>query len=242
MSKMAASEHYSEIDVSSYITENLKRTFEDLICDDYHPDGSRYRRFAQFRLEFDNRVPLLEQLDIRPFSQKSINNNLVGNTLRYFPPIRAVIEPIILKGFQESHISYDEVWQVNCHQVRVLGSPKTPGRAAPEGIHRDGVDNIFMVCADRLNITGGASEVYSDDKDLMFTTELYSGNGLVVNDKAVYHNVTEFNLKNPNELGYRDMFIIAFMPWSEGRYGEKYEEKVTGGTADQGEIQKILDL
>lgn len=242
MSDLVSSKPYGIVDVSEYVTDEIRKTFGNLEIDDYHPDGTRFRRFSQFRMSSSHSDLSLERLPVRPFSQKVVNNQLVGNTLRYFPPILVDIGPLILAGFKQTNLPRNDDWQVNCHQVRVQASSAVEGRAAPEGVHRDGVDYIFMVCMDRVNIAGGKSEIYSDQKELLLSTELQPGSGLVVNDAAVYHNVTAFRLDRSDQPGWRDMFIIAYMPWHEGRYGPDYEIRVTGKAADQRQIEAVACL
>lgn len=229
----------SVVDVASLITSPIRESFDVLARDDYHPDGTRLRRFSQFRLTHARGHAELRPLSPRPFTQRLDNNGLVGNTLRYFPPIRSAVEPFVLAGFAHAGLSGERDWQVNCHQMRVFARPGASGRAAPEGVHRDGVDRVFMACIARRNIAGGATRIFGPDKRLLLEREIAAGEAMLIDDSAVFHDVSPFTPREESRAGYRDMFIIAFMPWSEGRYGPDYEISVTGKAASEAQIEEV---
>ncbi|WP_350335400.1 2OG-Fe dioxygenase family protein [Coralliovum pocilloporae] len=225
--------------IEMLVTPELQASYDELHFDDYHPDGTRTRRFSQYYLTFEDGKPEFESLPVRPFSQKLLNNPLVGNQLRYFPPVKTDLRPFILSGFSTLGLSQSDSLQVNCHQIRIEGKPEQFGRSSPEGIHRDGVDFVLMGCINRVNVMGGESRIYDDNKNLVHSRTLQTAEGIIVDDRIGYHYASEFELQDPSKRGFRDMLIIAFMDKDAGRYGPNYEVEVAG---IEGDTRKIAEV
>ena len=228
--------------IAALVTPEFQASYDELYFDDYHPDGTRTRRFSQYYLTFENDEPQIEALPIRPFSQKLLNNPLVGNQLRYFPAVKTDLRPFILNGFETLGVSRSNSLQVNCHQIRVAGKPEQIGRSSPEGIHRDGVDFVLMGCINRINVTGGESRIYDNNKNLVHSRTLQTSEGLIVDDRVGYHYASDFELEDPAKGGHRDMLIIAFMEKDAGRYGPDYEIEVTGAAGEHERIVQVSNV
>ncbi len=54
--------------------------------------------------------------------------------------------------------SASQAWHVELHQFRIETSPAETGRPTPEGLHRDGVDWVFVMLVDRHNVSDGVTE------------------------------------------------------------------------------------
>ena len=80
----------------------------------------------------------------------------------------------------------------------------------PEGIHQDGFNFIAISCINRKNIRGGLNNVYDSDKTIKYyCTTLNQGEILILNDRKMFHDVTNIELNNLNEVGYRDIFVFT---------------------------------
>ena len=51
-----------------------------------------------------------------------------------------------------------ETWLIEAHQFRII-TGRDPGKPTPEGLHRDGVDYVFISLIERHNISGGVTRV-----------------------------------------------------------------------------------
>jgi hypothetical protein len=97
---------------------------------------------------------------------------------------------------------------VDVHQVRQLCLPHHQSDNAPEGIHRDGAD--FIVSAfvvKRQNVSGGMSIIYDENKKEIYKSVLRSGEGIFMEDRKQWHDVTPVVSDN-NKIGIRDIFGI----------------------------------
>ena len=80
----------------------------------------------------------------------------------------------------------------------------------PEGIHQDGFNFIAISCINRKNIKGGLSNVYENDKiTKSYSKILNIGEILILNDRKMFHDVTNIELDNLNNIGYRDIFVFT---------------------------------
>ena len=227
---MKFSGHFKLIDIAC--TEEQTASFAELHQDQYHPDNSRFRRFSHFRLQYQNNAWLVERLPARPFVQAKQNNGLSGGVKRYFKPILVDVSELILAGARAALPDTDSSWLVSINQFRVVTTQSESGTPVPEGVHRDGEDMIFMVCAGRENVDGGVSKVYDDEMTEIFTGQLMPGQGMLVNDAISYHDASRITLKPGKEFGYRDLFTIGYSDWNRGMYGAEFEIEHTGSEAD----------
>jgi hypothetical protein len=96
------------------------------------------------------------------------------------------------------------------HFVQINAST-TGASNSPEGIHRDGFD-ILVPCfvVDRVNITGGASRAFIDNK-IIYKKIIKPGQGLIINEgknKDIFHDVEPIYLKDELKPGYRQIIGI----------------------------------
>lgn len=97
------------------------------------------------------------------------------------------------------------------HVMRLIvkSSDKTN---TPEGKHQDGADYIIMFIANRVNVRGGISRVFSKQEDGEYTLEkeilLNEKEGLFMSDASsnLYHEVTPVSTIDQTSIGYRDLF------------------------------------
>ena len=83
---------------------------------------------------------------------------------------------------------------------------------APEGIHRDGVRFVFICCVDRVEVTGGHTQLFElrpgTDNDVPFFDEvLAEGACLLVNDERLAHYTSPIG--PTGEHGHRDALVVT---------------------------------
>lgn len=221
------------------VPEAVSASFDDLELDPYHTDGSRRRRFAQYRIGHDGMDWTISRLPQRPFVQPKHNNYLAGGLARYFKPVTADLTPLLRTALALIAPDASVDWQINVHQYRIEATADRAGTPVPEGAHRDGVDHIMMVCINRNNVVGGETSLY-DDGQVVFKTTLQAGDAVVIDDRRLFHDASQINVDDPTRPGHRDLFVIALMHWSYGKYGPEYEREHTGAEADPQTIAETL--
>jgi len=97
---------------------------------------------------------------------------------------------------------------VQIHKIRVYAD-KDSTNLVPEGIHQDGFNMIAIYCVARVNITGGTSIIYDNNKEIIYEKELNEGEMIVINDNEYFHNVTNIELLDKEKIGYRDVIVLT---------------------------------
>ena len=94
------------------------------------------------------------------------------------------------------------------HQVRqIVGPNARRADNAPEGIHRDGADWIISaLVVQRVGVLGGESVVYDPARRRLFRARLRAGEGLLQDDRQLWHDVSQIRLAPRHARGVRDLF------------------------------------
>lgn len=195
----------------------FRNSWSELVKDEYMGDkGSyRYRRYAVFSAEREGQ---LELLDEQRHYQTRFYNTLNGGVFREYPCFQeATLDNTVFQSLlntaRASVIEAKpqvEQWRFEAHQFRILANEAEKGKPVPEGIHRDGVDYVFIFLIDRENVRGGVSRVYKPDGHLMAEMKLKTPlDFMVVNDHAVYHYVTPVHPRNSDQPAHRDVLVIT---------------------------------
>ena len=194
----------------------VKKSFDNLPFDKYSPNNDRLRRYAQFKVSLENDdVLAIQPLTNTVFSQKVTDNRskprkfeaiesslLQSNWLSAF--IAEIAGLSVICRSKENRSSSNML--VDVHQVRQLCFPHHPSDNAPEGIHRDGADYIVSAFViNRQNVSGGMSIIYNENKEEICRTVLESGEGIFMEDRKQWHDVTPVVSTN-NRMGIRDIF------------------------------------
>ena len=98
---------------------------------------------------------------------------------------------------------------IQIHQIRVYANCNSKINLVPEGIHQDGFNMIAICCISRVNIKGGVSNIYDENKKLVYSSILKEGEFIIVNDNKYYHDVSEIELDDLNKIGYRDIIVLT---------------------------------
>ena len=185
--------------------------------DTFMADGGRYRlrRHAVYRKAAYDSV--ISPIAYRPHYQSLDHNGLNGGVARYFSPIESAtcsnrVLREILSMCREvfCHLAPECDWDIEVHQFRIV----TCGAAAsptPEGVHRDGVDFVFMMMVNRQQVRGGATFLYDQSGALLHQHTLSDAmESAFINDNHTFHGVSPITPVTPDSYGYRDMLVITF--------------------------------
>ncbi len=185
--------------------------------DRFMGDGGtyRYRRYAVFE-SFQGEV--LSQVTDQKHYQPSCYNRVNGGIFRDYPCFEAstLSNPVFLR-LLECSISVAQkaraevlAWHIESHQFRIIASLTEVGKPVPEGIHRDGVDFVFVFMVNRENIQGGLSRIYKPDGQLIGELKMrWPLDYMIIDDKAVLHDVTPVYPQDRSSKGFRDVLVVT---------------------------------
>lgn len=185
--------------------------------DTFMADGGRYRlrRHTVYRMAACDSV--ISPIAYRPHYQSLDHNGLNGGVARFFSPIESAtcsnrVLGKILSMCREvfGNLAPECDWDIEVHQFRIV----TCGAAAsptPEGVHRDGVDFVFMMMVNRQQVRGGATFLYDQSGALLHQHTLSDAmESAFINDNHTLHGVSPITPATPDSYGYRDMLVITF--------------------------------
>lgn len=150
--------------------ERLWEDWEDLVVDGYLTEGRTFRRR---RLGYYYWHPSTEELLVLPKNtlfQDENTNWYSGGMVREYAPIspESMANPFLqaLVRFTAAQLpmsqeTANKPWEINVHQVRVVGKAGDLGEPTPEGIHNDGDDFTYNFFVQKKNVTGGVNGVYT---------------------------------------------------------------------------------
>ncbi|MEU3788173.1 2OG-Fe dioxygenase family protein [Streptomyces fructofermentans] len=194
------------------------RHWDDLTVDTYMRDGGayRHRRYGHFTL--DTTTGALTALPHGPYRQESAINPLNGGIERHFDPLTPAFaeDPLtrsVVLALGEIFSAVEGVtrWDVKLHPFRIVTSSGETGRPAPQGRHRDGSTFVTSLLVGRTNVTGGESSLHTEDgEQLLAVTLSEPGDQLLVDDRAVLHDVTPVRPVDDTLPAHRDVLIVDF--------------------------------
>jgi len=193
-------------------------SWDDLEVDQYLAERDRYRRrrFAVFAIGSDGAI---ERQPHQPHYQHQDYNRLFGGVERWFAPIEPRVGEsqsmlTILRFcdrlFRELAPSVT-TWHVEAHQFRIEARSDAPGHPTPEGVHRDGVDFVLVLLANRDNIVSGTTTVYDLAGTALGSFTLTDPlDAALVDDNRVAHGVTPVAPLDSVWPGHRDVLVVTF--------------------------------
>jgi len=196
--------------------EAFQQSWNDLPVDNFLSDGGhyRFRRYSVFNWTEDNELALLPH---EPHYQSTYRNNMNGGINRDFEPFKqSTVDAPILKNIinfvgNEINFNHEKQWRIQAHQFRIVANADEAGHPTPEGIHRDGADYILIMLLKRNNIRGGVNHIYDDKKRLVFGGILENtGDAVLIDDRKVWHGVSEVYPVDESEPAYRDVLVLTF--------------------------------
>lgn len=199
--------------------EAFAASWDDLGRDRFMADGGRYRRrrFATFQA-VDG---VVTRKPHQPHFQSRDYNALNGGVQRWFEPVTDAVAdgPVMQAIFARCAALFTaasgrparQPWHVEVHQFRIEATPQAEGRPTPEGLHRDGVDWVFVMLVSRRNVAEGVTEIgAADGRPLGRFTLTEPGDGVFLDDRRVRHGVTPIVPTDPAVPGHRDALVVTF--------------------------------
>lgn len=177
----------------------------------------RQRRYQVYEWLVEN-----NQFELNPDQrhyQSRRYNALNGGVFREFEPFEPFIQANkAFLGLRElaSGIAHQlkpsvAQWHIEAHQFRIIGSTSVAGHPVPEGMHKDGVDYVFVFFIDRQSVRGGVSKVYDENKQLIASCQLSLPRELmVIDDQHVWHHVTPIFPSTDTASAHRDVVVLTF--------------------------------
>ncbi len=193
--------------------------WNDLGADRFMADGGRYRRRRHATFQMHGGVATRQPH--QPHFQSRDYNPLNGDIQRWFAPVAADFEanPItqaILQGCGGLFTALsgrpaDRPWRVELHQFRIEATGGAVGRPTPEGLHRDGVDWVFVILVDRENVAEGVTELVGPDRKALGRFVLATaGDAVFLDDHRILHGVTPIRALDPAQPARRDVLVVTF--------------------------------
>ncbi|WP_338804390.1 2OG-Fe dioxygenase family protein [Xenorhabdus griffiniae] len=206
------------INNQSFDVDKFVRSWDKLELDKYMGDGGQYRRRRYSTLSSDVTSREVRLEPHQPHFQTKHYNNLNGDIERHYEPIKdEIIKSKIMKSiFHLSHDLFTELspkgnWHIETHQFRIEVTDNQIGKPTPEGIHRDGVDYVLMLCINRINCIGGESTIYDKNKNKLISFTMKNAFEMVMlNDKELFHGVSPIFRIDKEKKAVRDMLVITF--------------------------------
>ena len=182
-------------------------------------DGGRYRRRRHAIYGVSGGV--IERKPHEPHYQSLDHNRLNGGIARLFDPVTEEVgaNPVITAILQSCDRLFTAAarlprqdWHVELHQFRIDAASGTVGRPTPEGLHRDGVDWVFVMLVDRRNIAEGVTEIGASDGHPLGRFILTDpGDCVLLDDRRVMHGVTPVTPADPETPAHRDVPVVTFL-------------------------------
>ena len=145
---------------------------------------------------------------------------MFGGKQRTFQPIdtKLLVDTLFLyllrfdfHFFQKQGLLENKIHDMGVHQIRTIVKTQQSGKVTPEGIHKDGHPVFSIHLVDRQNISGGITNLYNNNLEQVETLELENFcDTLLIQDDALYHEVTPINTESEVNIGFRDVLIIEF--------------------------------
>ena len=196
------------------ISDKVINSFDDLPIDKYY-NNKRYRAFSLLNvnnLNTENKVEIVDNLNF--YQSITYNHGNNGGIIREYSNISNIlIEDMTFKNFLKIFVNTIErnismkCEYIQIHQIRVYCDKIS--NKLPEGIHKDGFNMVGILCITRENIKNDNNKIYDDNKKLVFNRQIEPGEFLIINDNKYYHEISEFNLENQFDVGYRDIFVFT---------------------------------
>lgn len=196
-------------------------SYERLELDGHMGDGGRYRlrRYAAYAVGADGGRPV--RLPHRPHRQSLEHNRLNGGVDRWFAPILPDVAdgptlPAVLGACQRMADGLrprpeGDGWQIEVHQFRIVGAPGRPGLPTPEGVHRDGVDLVFIMLVGRRNADGGRSMIEdAQGRRLAEFCLAEPMQAVVLDDRRLRHGATSVVPVDAEAPAHRDVLVVTF--------------------------------
>ncbi|CAL4200378.1 unnamed protein product [Meganyctiphanes norvegica] len=146
------------------------------------------------------------------FKQSDKYNDFSGGYDRHYDliPEHVVLGPMFnLLTFFIEHLSIPVNTIILAHlQSSSIRANIDGGDVTGQGIHTDGSDDVMMICVKRDNVLGAENQYHAslDGSQLLGSSTLEAGDGVVVKDNEIFHYVTKATTNEP--IAHRIMIVI----------------------------------
>ena len=197
--------------------KDFETSWNGMPLDPYMADGGRYRRRRYATLSAMHGAIRLEPH--QPHYQSLEYNALNGGVARRYEPIpEEIIRGATMQGVLHVCLRlFDSMqpgnpWHIECHQFRIEAGDGAQGKPTPEGVHRDGVDFVFVMMVKRVNISSGTTTMHdmAQQHTLDSFTLTAPMDSAIVDDRRCMHGVTPVEQIDPALPAYRDVLVVTF--------------------------------
>ncbi|AJR25518.1 MULTISPECIES: 2OG-Fe dioxygenase family protein [Sphingobium] len=191
----------------------LARSWDDLGPDLYMADGGRYRRRRHATFACEQGV--FTRQPHQPHFQSRDYNPLNGDVQRWFDPVeQGTIDNSAMQAifaFCARSFPLAGRQHVELHQFRIEARTGELGRPTPEGMHRDGVDWVFVMLVERRNVREGVTRIGTPEGGALGEFTLARpGDAVLIDDHRIMHGVTEIHAVDPAQPAWRDALVLTF--------------------------------
>ena len=199
--------------------DRFANSWNDLGADEYMADGGRFRRRRYARFSADGSS--IVRGPHGPHYQGLEYNRLNGGVDRWFEPVtedigshpalRALLVLCVDVFGAASNEGGHSPFHVEMHQFRIEPTSTEIGKPTPEGMHRDGVDWVYVGLIDRTNVAGGVTAIGDNDRRSLGSFTLSGAlDSVFLDDRRVRHGVTPIEVLTPGKPAHRDVLVLTF--------------------------------
>jgi hypothetical protein len=200
--------------------DDFASSWDHLEVDRFMADGGRFRR-RRFAL-FAAARGLITRKPHAPHFQSRDYNPLNGGVDRWFEPVtdRIAAHPMTQTLLARCDEAFTKAagleagaarFHVEMHQFRIEPSGHEAGKPTPEGMHRDGVDWVFVGLIARTGVAGGVTAIGdAKGKSLGAFTLSEPLDAVFLDDHRVRHGVTPIEILEPGRPAHRDVLVLTF--------------------------------
>lgn len=202
-----------KLKVLSTFTEQLSKSFDNLIDDTYLKSTFKFRKRAYSTGKIINNLFSWNETNTDFLQATAINNYLGGIPREYIPidpDVREdVLQQVVINAYHQLPLGdYD----VGVHLMRIVANTNNQGIPTPEGIHQDGFDYVTITCVNLSNVSGAITVLFDtqDHTKIAFEGTLQPGMQLVFSDRTLSHFTSNVNPKIPGDA-CRDVIVTTFL-------------------------------
>lgn len=214
--RIAGTDMLERLDADTASWATFADSWNDLGPDLYMADGGRYRRRRHAAFACDHGM-IVRKPD-QPHYQSRDYNVLNGDVQRWFSPVEpsTIDNPVCRAIFAFCAAQFDPAasgrWHVEMHQFRIEAEADEPGQPTPEGLHRDGVDWVFVMLVERRNVSEGVTRIGAPGGTALGEFTLAApGDAMLIDDHRILHGVTEIQPQDSTQPAWRDALVVTFV-------------------------------
>jgi len=205
-------------------TADQLASYDDCPHDEFMGNGTRYKRFSQYKLTHRDTRWSLELLPRRAYVAPKKFNPVGGGMKRPYEPIQVDFGTTIAHLAEQLRLDATVPWQINVHQNRSIATADKNGQLTPEGRHKDGHEFVSISVFARSDVDGGETRVWqsADSATPLLKRTMQAEETVLLDDRSVLHDVSDIEPASSRQ-GTRDILIVAYSRWDERWYGDEHD-------------------